>query len=986
MAAGDDGMVLLGRGAHPLPGGATIVGTTASGEAVFLLGADRVDRSVLAAGCPGTINFDNTAGDLLWTEATNWDTDALPAPSDDACIDGFEVTLWSGTQQVGSLFVTTASSLLQRAGTLIVDTDSEIQGPFTLDGDLGSARVEGAGQLVLSGPVTWRRGGFGVPGGVLATGPVTVDGPFASSVFDGTFRNTSTVNWTQGWVGVGGPAELYNDGTWEVTGDGTMDHQNSTTSRFVNNGLFRKTVATGVTEIRPWFDNPGTVDVQSGTLQLEGGGLWSGTLQGAGDVVFAGGTFDFTQTSVLVVPLITVNSAFVNIDGSYDVPGPLTVTFGGVTFEWNADYVNLGPLITRGQIRFESNFRPTLPALTMTGGSIGGLGVTVAGPFEWSAGTLSGPVTVEGATDMTGAIRHTVWGDLFLNTGTVTMSGEGIFELVSGGQCTNAGSWELTSDAGIFTPSPGSLTFTNDGTMRKTVATGSTRISPLFVNNGSLEARSGVLTFIGGFIQYDGRTLLDGGDIEGDRPFEFRGGRLQGTGTATGTVSIVGATVEPGLSAGILTVVGTYSHSTDATLLVELGGRVAGSEHDRLDVEGEAILGGTLDVVLTDGFVPSLGDSFVVLQASSVQGTFAVVNTPTLPGGEGWTVTYTDTAVTLTVGGSCPDDDGDGYTACEECDDTDPTINPGATEIACDGIDQDCDGLADDSPDGDLDGFGVCEDCDDADPAVYPGATEVPDDGIDQDCDGTDAITCYTDSDQDGYGGDETVVAPDGSCDVGQSEAAETGDCDDGDAAVRPDAAEICDDGIDNDCDGDVDLDDVPECSAAVTICSTLADGAPGHEADQDAWTFEGTVDEVVTIDLVSDDGTGGSVDLILMDAIETEDVFEVDRSPLPNRLLAVLPASGTYVVAVSEQPTGELVPRPHFGGAFCLTVEGSLGAGGTLAATSTVESQTVGSPGTERPEAGPRRPGPLDRRRQAAPRPLPWQRSLRHRTAPERE
>ena len=100
-----------------------------------------------------------------------------------------------------------------------------------------------------------------------------------------------------------------------------------------------------------------------------------------------------------------------------------------------------------------------------------------------------------------------------------------------------------------------------------------------------------------------------------------------------------------------------------------------------------------------------------------------------------------------------------------DCDDRDPSINPGATEV-CDGTDNDCDGATDIGAvdalvwyrDGDGDGYGdstltdvACTqptgfvasdgDCDDRDPSINPGAGEVYGDGIDQDCDGSDA-TC----------------------------------------------------------------------------------------------------------------------------------------------------------------------------------------------------------------------------------------------------
>ncbi len=108
--------------------------------------------------------------------------------------------------------------------------------------------------------------------------------------------------------------------------------------------------------------------------------------------------------------------------------------------------------------------------------------------------------------------------------------------------------------------------------------------------------------------------------------------------------------------------------------------------------------------------------------------------------------------------------------------------------------------------DDDLDGYPIKVDCDDSDPAINPGANERCD-GVDNNCDGqidesgTNAPFWYADFDGDGFG---VTVYTTTACEMPAGYAAVDGDCDDFDAAVNPDAVEVCDD-IDNDCDTVVD-------------------------------------------------------------------------------------------------------------------------------------------------------------------------------------
>ncbi|MGA1842466.1 MAG: LamG-like jellyroll fold domain-containing protein [bacterium] len=180
-----------------------------------------------------------------------------------------------------------------------------------------------------------------------------------------------------------------------------------------------------------------------------------------------------------------------------------------------------------------------------------------------------------------------------------------------------------------------------------------------------------------------------------------------------------------------------------------------------------------------------------------------------------------------------PDEAGE-YTALVygDCNDKDPAINPGMTEI-CNGVDDDCDSLIDEEltrPCSTACGTGT-ETCQDGQWTACDASQPEPEvcDGKDNDCNGVvddpDVLTYkiyYKDADGDSYGDQNNTRF---ACKPPDKYVLNGDDCNDQDPLIHSGATENCYDELDNDCDGLIDSDDedcnIEECTFRASITAT---------------------------------------------------------------------------------------------------------------------------------------------------------------------
>jgi uncharacterized repeat protein (TIGR01451 family) len=250
-----------------------------------------------------------------------------------------------------------------------------------------------------------------------------------------------------------------------------------------------------------------------------------------------------------------------------------------------------GTTVASGASLRLSSSSPTLEPLTLSGAGAGGIGALSAFPFCTPC-TAGGPITL--------AANATI----------------------------GATSGESLTLSGSISQSPGVAGITKTGSGFLTLAGNSSYTGATNINQGLVNVTGSIASSA-----------------------SIGAGTLVGTGTVGAIVdSGLNGTISPGTSAGILNSGTVFGLVAGTKLSIELGGLTPGTQYDRLNVTGTVSLGGaTLLGSFINGFTPSVGNQFTIIQSTlPITGQFAQGTAITI-GGEPFSIAYSTNSVVLTA-------------------------------------------------------------------------------------------------------------------------------------------------------------------------------------------------------------------------------------------------------------------------------------------------------------------------------------------------
>ncbi|MCC6284502.1 MAG: hypothetical protein IT439_04245 [Phycisphaerales bacterium] len=597
--------------------------------------------------------------------------------------DAGTVRLHSGASIAGGELDTANAGLVQVANSMIPFSGVRNEGMVDVNGGTGiaaSSTLENNGLITINpgnvGAETRLR--FDDSSSLSGTGLVVMNGLENRAILETAAGAVMTIGSAQTVEGQGQVrAELINNG--EIVANLDMLRLRLVSTNKTNNALMRaeNNARLTLSGIGVSQGPAGVIEAADAVVELESASITNGTLRSVGtgvvnstngsntlrDVSFSGvmnvqgGTgVLITGTGLVNTGLITINPTDAGVETRirFDESGALSgagevrltafnnrailETNTGVTLTNSAPHLISGRGELRAALINNSTVRANLPASSLnliqnpkTNNSV--FEVTDGGQMS-----ISGIAVTQGP----GGVIRNLNGSLSISSSSVT-GGDVIaaagFVVVHGGTNTltdvdTGGTHNVNGGSSLVLNS----SLTNDGLIS---------INP---TNAGVETRLRVDTATS--IDGTGEIRLSGSAnrsiLECVAPATLGPGQtLTGIGQTRGSYSVSG-TIAPGFSAGSIDVInGTVSLTETAALEIEIGG-TSSALFDNCTGNATWNLNGALEVSQINGFVPALGQRYVIITASAVAGTFDTLIAPDL-GGIEWKVVYFPNKVELQV-------------------------------------------------------------------------------------------------------------------------------------------------------------------------------------------------------------------------------------------------------------------------------------------------------------------------------------------------
>lgn len=329
----------------------------------------------------------------------------------------------------------------------------------------------------------------------------------------------------------------------------------------------------------------------------------------AGDVIVANGSASTSSVTVEVVGLLPAELL---------VGGDLLIGRNSGTTAAGLGTVNVN---TGGKVIVEGG--------TFLGDPNGGTGT-----LHMGAGTFDGAVDINVLAGSTINGNGAINADVF-NSGNIQPSGgtgltfNGIlsnttnnivgnkihFGAAGGYLGSGACQADITGDPASFIIPTGSLTIGANTTA------GFSYVGSLHVGSQSVTLVDSNGAIVGG------ETLLDGGTLACANGIgNQNGGAIRGKGTLSGNVVNSGVIepTDPGASPVNLNITGNVLFNPSSEIQIELNGP---GNSDRINVTGTATFGGAVRLTLAPGYLPTLGEQMILVNATAGRsGTFASLN------------------------------------------------------------------------------------------------------------------------------------------------------------------------------------------------------------------------------------------------------------------------------------------------------------------------------------------------------------------------